>query len=59
MKGDTNETLASYLKKNKSTVANKRNGDNDWTAGEMVALSKRYEFTDAQFLEVFFPELCS
>jgi len=56
-KGDTNETLAGYLGKDKSTVANKRNGDSDWNVGEMMALSRRYEFTEAQFLEAFFPEL--
>ncbi len=56
-KGDSNETLASYIGISPSALMNKRNGESDWKVGELIPLARRLGFSEEQFLNTFFPDL--
>jgi DNA-binding XRE family transcriptional regulator len=56
-KGETNETLASYIGVNPSTLLNKRSGASDWKVGELIVLAKKLEFSEKQFIDTFFTNI--
>jgi DNA-binding XRE family transcriptional regulator len=58
-KGESNDTLASYIGISPSTLLNKRNGESDWRVGELIPLAKKLEFSEEQFMSTFFPDLFS
>jgi hypothetical protein len=47
---DTHQTLAEYLGISERTLWLRRYGDNPWLISELVALQKRYHFTDVELV---------
>lgn len=54
MNGDTNKTLADFLKISETSVSNKRTGKTDFTQGQIVAIKNRWNLTPDQVDQIFF-----
>lgn len=53
--GDTNKTLAAFLKISEKTLNDKINeNDTEFKQGEIKAIIKRYDLTETQIKNIFF-----
>ena len=54
--GDTGSTLADALNISEVTLSRKKNGESDFTRGEMATIKKRYALSAEMIDQIFFTE---
>lgn len=54
--GDTGSTLADALDISEVTLSRKKNGESDFTRGEMAIIKKRYALSADMIDQIFFTE---